>query len=1311
MRARKAYPLRSLTDLERATKHFATMAVTTRTTHLSVQGMSCGGCVRRVTEALTELPGVQSADVALSHGGHASVVTQAEDAPNVATMIEAIADKAGKQAHLVTALYTFAVRGMTCGGCSGTVQRVLNALPNVDSADVTLENGGWARVVGRITFEDIVYNIAEDAGKDAQVATVTYFDVKGMSCGGCVKRVRETMQKFPGVCDADVTLEDGVGSAWVVGLATADDIAKHVEEETGKTAHFVDTMMYRDVQVSNESQAEPEVEKEEGESSTVPAETAQPADTVVLDTSYDADEDVTGSTASGDAGDSADEKTRILTENGENNRTDADLRPQALSSGYISSSLEVGGMTCSSCVGTVEQALSALNGVKTARVNLLAGRATVVHDPTVSPVEALVDAVRAGGYSCRSIAKPSLRGGQGNADDVAAVPVVLTFASDDAASHALRRLKASDAASSLHQLRRMREVVSANLPASADLTALLRALEQGMDRHLEFGEPPEAADRVGRFTIAVGHEAGGPDSRDANAHNVDEALTWKKRFLASLMFTLPIMVIAFLSRHTTLLPKSVVGWVMFGLATPVQFLCGGCFYRASYYALRKRRSTMDVLIALSTSIAYFTSVFVVVFSSSIGGNAMRGVGHSPMFNVSAMIITIVLLGKWLEATAKRRAAAGVASLSALAPTDALLYDPVRHTACRTRVPVALLKVGDLVRIAPGERIPVDATVEDGLSSVDESMLTGESRAVPKHRGDFVYGGTVNGSGALLLRTTAVDDDAVLSQIIRLVDEAQTSRAPIEGFADRIASLFVPSVVTLSLLVFGLWYYVAASERIPLEWYAAEGAFGFALVFALETMVIACPCALGLATPTAVMVASEVGTRLGVLVRGGGAALEAANKVQTVLFDKTGTLTMGKPEVAAVVTATRAHSDTPADASELVAGLVSLVETESRHPLATAIVDYIDVHFRFEDRLHRNSPIPVAGTSKKHPTEMYKASEIEELPGRGMRATFNDGKYKVRVGSRTWALDGMEHKLFTDSELTIVRQLEAEGGLTIVAAVVNDTYAVVYGLEDMLRPEAADVVEFLQSKLGIRCGMITGDSEATALAVARRVGIDASHVQAGALPWSKVDAVKALPAGTCCFVGDGINDAPALAASAVGIAIGAGAQIAAENASIVLVRSDLEGVAHTLDLARKSFMRVRLNFVWAMGYNLVGIPLAAGALYPFLRIRVPPVMASASMALSSTCVILSSLALRWYQPPDVATALRGAEAHGVGGRPDASEVEMKRRGSGPKYVLVDEDDASLDAGGMRQDGKVAPTALAAHGLLAADAGELRSVEVV
>lgn len=698
----------------------------------------------------------------------------------------------------------------------------------------------------------------------------------------------------------------------------------------------------------------------------------------------------------------------------------------------------------------------------------------------------------------------------------------------------------------------------------------------------------------------------------------EEAKTWFRRFCLAVAFFIPILVSGWIHNHSNLIPLRKLQWVHFFLATPVQFISGAGFYRASYYAIKKRRATMDVLVALSTSIAYFSSLTVLLLGSGL--TASNAIGHAVMFRVSAMITTMVLLGKSLETSAKSKAAAGVAELTALQPNTSTLYDMQRDMECRTIVPVNVLTVGDVVSIGPNDKIATDGNVISGYSAVNESMLTGESTDVAKANGDKVYGGTINQQGSLLVRTTAVGEESFVAQIVTLVNDAQTAHAPIEAMADRISAWFVPVVVLLSVLVFAVWYALANLDIIPGQWYAKEGAFFFSLLFALETMVIACPCALGLATPTAVMVASDVGTRRGVLFRGGAQAIESANHVQTVIFDKTGTLTTGCPSVSTSFVSERA-TQRDADAAELLSELVLLIESKSKHPLASAICKYIKL-------TAPASPTSSASSSSRGP---FKVSSVQETLGRGIDAVVNQGEFHVCIGSVKHVFSkAVDTNVFSDAELSRIESMQQADALTVVVACVNGSLACVYGLADVVRPEAAAVVRELHN-LGFRTALVTGDSSASGDVVARRVGIRDEQVHTGVMPKEKHDLVKNRYTGPC-FVGDGVNDAVVIAGADVGIAIGGtGSPVAAESADIVLSRPDLWGVVDALHLSKETLRRIKLNFIWAVAYNLVSVPLAAGVLYPFFRVRVPPMVASGAMALSSTCVILSSLALRLYRP--------------------------------------------------------------------------------
>lgn len=1176
---------------------FGTMA---ETVLLTVEGMTCMGCVGRVKGALEGVAGVSQVDVVLETGA-ATVVGEGLVGD---VLVGAVLEGAGKVAAVeaVDETVVLMVKGMTCMGCVGRVKGALEGVSGVRKVDVVLDTG-IATVVGSGLASDVMIGAVKDgAGKVASLhvvdETVTLM-VEGMTCMGCVGRVKGALEGVEAVREVDVVLETGV--ATVVGRGLDNDVLINaIKNNAGKSAsvHNIDGAS----EVSTSSETRTKQEDEEEEEMLLSVSMAQ------------------------------------------------EVSSKAPADGLVTTQLRVGGMTCSSCVGVVEGVLLGITGVTEARVNLLASRATVVHTKSPHAKDQLMSAVSNAGYKCEAL------GGEGDGNRTENT-FVIEFPSDGQALNALRVLRFAEGVVDLSVVGAgLRAILKPNSPKSA----ILRMLENDGSFGKMILHPAKALDKDG---FVLDDETGGGGATDVVN---DEARMWRKRFVMAVSLAIPVMAVGFLCHHTTLLSMRHSEWIQFVLATPVQFICGRGFYRASYYALRKRRATMDVLIALSTSIAYFTSVIVVLFG--VGNSPEMALGHAAMFNVSVMILTMVLLGKWLEATAKRRAAAGVAALSALAPDDAVLFDEREQASCHTRVPVAVLEVGDLVRLAPGDRVPVDGEVVDGLSAIDESMLTGESTPVAKAPSDFVFGGTVNGGGSMVVRTSAVGSDAVLAQIVKLVNDAQTSRAPIEAFADRISAVFVPAVVAISAAVFLGWYTAAVWNWIPEEWSKAEGPFFFALLFALETMVIACPCALGLATPTAVMVASEVGTRLGVLVRGGGAALEAAQNVRSVLFDKTGTLTIGRPDVVAMLVGEKGASRVE-QAAVLLSDLVHVVESESRHPLAAAIVNYI----------REQAGSVISSTSRA----AYKLSELEELPGRGVRATVNRGEYRIRVGSRAWALlDGdLESKLLSTSEIAQIDRMEREDGLIVVAAVVNDELVLVYGLEDTVRPEAERVIWYLQNKMNVDCGLVTGDSEETASAVARKVGIDASRITSRALPWSKVDAIKALPSGTSCFVGDGINDAPALAAADVGIAIGAGAPVAAESASVVLVRSDLLGVVHTMDLARATFRRVRVNFFWALAYNLLGIPVAAGLLYPVFHVRVPPFLASGAMALSSTCVVLSSLALRLYRVPEVIDMPSAAYGGPTYGR------EMM---ASHQYRILEESDVSSDEGTANVDAPLLQT---------------------
>ncbi|GAB0490088.1 hypothetical protein MMPV_001320 [Pyropia vietnamensis] len=1309
---------------------------------LRVDGMTCGGCVRKITGVLEKVSGVASAVVSLEEGS-ATVTLDGPGAVTTDDMVAAVVG-AGKTASVWTdavprapTVIKLRVDGMTCGGCVRKITGVLEKVPGVASAVVSLEEGSATVTLdgpGAVTTDDMVAAVV-GAGKTASVwtdavpcaPTVIKLRVDGMTCGGCVRKITGVLEKVPGVASAVVSLEEGSATVTLdgPGAVTTDDMVAAVVGAGKQASPWSSATQSTGPDASTAAADVATLEQEEevlavdadGRSGAAMLGSWEPPDG---DARRFADQFLPAS-PSPPASSPFDVSTFLLSSSPKAvlspRRSAVSAQslhkvgvPPALTVGgggsgkggaYIFAAgtdedthteLRVGGMTCASCVGAVEGILTALPGVRSARVNLLAGRASVVHEAAYTSALRLRDAVQGGGYDSAVLSSATAtERAAARAAASASAAMTLQFVHPDAATRAARFL-------AVHPLVKSARVKTstADAPARVEVVCRPRLVDGAVAGDTDAPGAGAGADaegaavnvrvavwaaltaekRIGPFSV-TGDDSDAMGLADPTVEVDAETAKWKSLFLVALFFTVPLLAVTFASHHLHLFGEhrhvNAATWIELCLATPVQFYCGRGFYRGAYYSLKKRRATMDVLIALSTSVAYFSSLAVLVSHSA--GRMHEGqvalLGHATVFNAASMIITIVLFGKWLETVAKGRAAAGVAALVRLKVRSATLVDGATHALLHEDVPVELLAAGDHLLVPAGSKVPVDGEIVSGLSAVNESMLTGEALPVAKGPGDFVYGATLNGAGALLVRATAVGGDAVLAQIVALVNDAQTSRAPIEALADRISAVFVPIVVSLSVLVFGVWFGFAKGGTIPPEWFSGESAFTFALLFALETMVIACPCALGLATPTAVMVASEVGARLGILLRGGGAALEAARHVDSVLLDKTGTLTQGMPSVASFRTG-RGLSHNEAKV------LVATVEKGSSHPLARALVD-----FAVGEPAAAARPDSGKGDIKASPVADPNdviVIDSEELPGRGITARVQQGGQDklVHVGRLDWLMSAPAVSdarggdspargpsiVLDPDDARAVESMEASG-LTVVAALVQpDGGYALYGVVDAVRPEAPAVVTYLQDVLSLRVCMVTGDSQATAHAVAAAVGIAPANVYARAMPWTKVDVVReavAATGGSVCFVGDGINDAPALAAADVGVAIGAGSPVAAESADVVLVRGDLGGVVTMLDLARVAFRRIRLNFGWAMGYNLMGIPLAAGLLYPVLRLRLPPVVASGAMALSSTCVVLSSMSLRYYMPPDVVkTAEMGGGPGGAASAVELADLRSPRR---------------------------------------------------
>ncbi|MCM3784656.1 heavy metal translocating P-type ATPase [Neobacillus mesonae] len=792
--------------------------------------------------------------------------------------------------------------------------------------------------------------------------------------------------------------------------------------------------------------------------------------------------------------------------------------------------LHITGMTCAACSARIEKGLSRMEGVHKANVNLALEQASVSYDPNVIQVITLRDKVESLGYG------------------TVVERVDLDITGMTCAACATRIEKG---------LSRMPGVAKANVNL---------ALETA---HVEYDANETAPEDFVRKVEQLGYGALLQKSKEDLADIRQKELDRKKwKWIISAILSVPLlwaMVGHFTFTSWIYVPSLFMNpWFQFALATPVQFMIGWQFYKGAYAALRSKSANMDVLVALGTSAAYFYSLYLTIDWTVEGGHH----GAELYYETSAILITLVLVGKWFESVAKGRSSQAIRSLMELAPRTALVIREGQEIS----IPASEVMVSDLFIVKPGEKFPVDGIVEKGISSVDESMLSGESLPVDKQAGDSVTGATINKNGVLTVRATRVGSDTALAQIIKVVEEAQGSKAPIQRIADIISGIFVPIVVGIAVVTFLIWFF-----------FVEQGQFAAALEKAIAVLVIACPCALGLATPTSIMAGSGRAAEYGILFKG-GEHLERAQEIQTVVLDKTGTVTEGKPRLTDVVTAE--------DVSEReLLSLVGAAEAASEHPLAGAIVTGIG----------------------ERGIAILEADQFENVPGYGVKAGVQG--HKLLIGTR---------KLLTTHEVDItaaeegMERLESFGKTAMLVA-VDGIWSGTIAVADTIKDTSRAAVQKLKA-MGIEVIMITGDNRRTAEAVAADAGID--HVLAEVLPEGKAEEVKKLQAAgkKVAMVGDGINDAPALATADTGMAMGTGTDVAMEAADITLMRGDLNSIPDAIQMSRRTMGNIKQNLFWALGYNVIGIPIAAaGFLAPWL--------AGAAMALSSISVVLNALRLQ------------------------------------------------------------------------------------
>ncbi|MCZ2900523.1 heavy metal translocating P-type ATPase [Burkholderia thailandensis] len=954
---------------------------------------------------------------------------------------------------------TLLVEGMHCGGCTSRVEQALARVPGVTGAAADLAAGtatvdaasaiDAARLIDALGAAGYRATVAttraacrdaearhegprDEDGDDTAVApraaTIT-LTIGGMTCGGCARRVEQALANAPGVTAAKVDFATTSAEA---------DVAHDVDPRTLVAA--VERAGYR-AQVVRGAHAD-----------AAPAPAARPLD---------------------DAGRSHAPPAVLAAD-------ESAVAPPAPAATTKTFELDIGGMTCASCAGRVEKALSQVPGVARAAVNLATEKATVEADAHVDAAR-LIDAVQQAGYRASPIG-------------TASAPSCTT-----ASATAHRPASPGADERKLAEARRERALVIASAVLSAPLALPMFAAPFGVDAALP-------------------------------------------------------------------------AWLQLALASIVQFGFGARFYRAAWHALKARAGNMDLLVALGTSAAYGLSIWLM----------LRDPGRAAhlYFEASAVIVTLVRFGKWLEARAKRQTTDAIRALNALRPNRARI---VEHGVERD-VPLAQVRVGTIVRVLPGERVPVDGRIEAGVTHVDESLITGESLPVAKEPGERVTAGSINGEGALTVATTAIGAETTLARIIRLVESAQAGKAPIQRLVDRVSAVFVPAIVAIAFATFAGWLAAGAGAET-------------AILNAVAVLVIACPCALGLATPAAIMAGTGVAARRGVLIKD-AQALELAQRARIVAFDKTGTLTEGKP----TVTAFDAIGIPRGDALALAAA----VQRDSAHPLARAAVAAFD-----DDDDARRSPLAAA-----------RADTPRAVAGRGVSARV-DGRL-LALGSTRWR-DELGIAV-PDDVARRAAALEAAGNTVswLMRADAPRAALALVAFGDTVKPHARRAIERLAAR-GVKSALVTGDNRGSAAAVAASLGIDEVHAQV--LPDDKARVVAQMKAtagdGVVAMVGDGINDAPALAAADVGIAMATGTDVAMHTAGITLMRGDPALVADAIDISRRTYRKIQQNLFWAFVYNLVGIPLAAlGWLNPMI--------AGAAMAFSSVSVVTNALLLRRWK---------------------------------------------------------------------------------
>ncbi len=813
--------------------------------------------------------------------------------------------------------------------------------------------------------------------------------------------------------------------------------------------------------------------------------------------------------------------------------------------------IPIKGMSCAGCASRIEKKLAGLNGVDQATVNFGAESATVnYHANSVSPDE-ILHTVESIGFEVPYIKKN------------------LTVQGMTCASCVSRVEK---------KLKELNGVVNAQANLASEKVSI-----EYLGLRVGIFDFKKALNEIG-YNLIVEETDITSSLPEKESHQREYKLLFIK-FISCAFLSVLILVLSMSGMSFNLFGnKNLLLWVLLILATPVQFWGGWQFYKGTFTGFKHGFADMNTLIAIGTSAAYGYSFFVTAFPDLMGNLIEE---TSVYFDTSAMIITLVLMGRFMEARAKGRASEAIKKLIDMRAKTAKVIRDEKEI----EIAVDQVMIDEIVCVRPGEKIPVDGIIIEGNSSIDEAMITGESIPVEKKIGDAVIGASMNKSGFFKMKANRLGKDSVLAHVIKLVEEAQGSKATVQRLADKVAGIFVPIVIGIAFMAFFIWW-IWGTQITTMT----LGAFPFAMMIFISVLIIACPCALGLATPTAIMVGTGKGAEMGVLIKG-GETLEQMQRVDTIVFDKTGTLTEGKPKVTDVVSLVDSGID-----NEQLLVLAASLEKGSEHPLGQAIVE--------------------EATTRS--LDLFPIKNFKNLPGFGVQAWLEDEE--VSIGSARL----VEEKGLDLSEISTKLTLFSSQGKTPMFVLKNKKLLGIIAVADQIKPEAMEIVSNLVER-GLKVVMITGDHSLTAQAVANQIGIQEVHSEI--LPSGKAEEVEKLmnEGRFVAMVGDGINDAPALAKANVGIAMGSGTDVAIETADVTLMSKKLHGVINAIDLSKATLKKIKQNLFWAFFYNSVGIPIAAGMLYPAFGILLKPIFAAAAMSLSSVSVVSNSLLLKRFRP--------------------------------------------------------------------------------